>query len=75
VWVDLRHADGMLRIAVTDSGRGGARPMRPRGARPSGAGHLLNISQNPSPNPKKKINSHGNAGFWVHCAGIDLTNF
>ena len=24
VWVDLHHADGMLRIAVTDNGRGGA---------------------------------------------------
>ncbi|MEU1202227.1 sensor domain-containing protein [Streptomyces sp. NPDC005813] len=25
VWVDLHHTDGMLRIAVTDNGRGGAR--------------------------------------------------
>jgi len=25
VWIDVHHADGMLRIAVTDNGRGGAR--------------------------------------------------
>jgi signal transduction histidine kinase len=25
LWIDLHHADGMLRIAVTDNGRGGAR--------------------------------------------------
>ncbi|WP_330304048.1 MULTISPECIES: sensor domain-containing protein [unclassified Streptomyces] len=25
VWVDLHHADGLLRVAVTDNGRGGAR--------------------------------------------------
>ncbi|WEH42177.1 sensor histidine kinase [Streptomyces sp. AM 2-1-1] len=24
VWIDLHHADGMLRVAVTDNGRGGA---------------------------------------------------
>jgi signal transduction histidine kinase len=24
IWVDMRHADGLLRISVTDNGRGGA---------------------------------------------------
>ncbi|MEU4797485.1 sensor histidine kinase [Streptomyces sp. NPDC023327] len=26
VWVDVHHADGMLRVSVTDNGRGGANP-------------------------------------------------
>jgi signal transduction histidine kinase len=30
-WIDIRHTDGMLRIGVTDSGRGGADPARGSG--------------------------------------------
>jgi signal transduction histidine kinase len=26
VWLDLRHEDGMLRVVITDDGRGGADP-------------------------------------------------
>jgi signal transduction histidine kinase len=32
-WIDLRHSDGMLRIAVTDDGYGGADPGRGTGLR------------------------------------------
>jgi signal transduction histidine kinase len=30
-WIDIRHTDGMLRIGVTDNGRGGADPARGSG--------------------------------------------
>ena len=30
-WIDIRHADGMLRIGVTDNGHGGADPARGSG--------------------------------------------
>jgi signal transduction histidine kinase len=30
-WVDIRHSDGMLRVGVTDDGRGGADPRRGTG--------------------------------------------
>jgi signal transduction histidine kinase len=33
VWVDVRHSGGMLRIGVTDDGRGGADPARGTGLR------------------------------------------
>ena len=33
VWVDIRHADGMLKIGVTDDGRGGADPGHGTGLR------------------------------------------
>lgn len=33
VWIDLRHADGMLRIAITDDGHGGADASRGTGLR------------------------------------------
>ena len=33
VWVDLRHEAGMLRIVITDDGRGGADPSRGTGLR------------------------------------------
>jgi signal transduction histidine kinase len=32
-WIDIRHADGMLRIGVTDNGHGGADPARGSGLR------------------------------------------
>jgi signal transduction histidine kinase len=32
-WVDIRHEDGMLRVGVTDNGRGGADPARGTGLR------------------------------------------
>jgi signal transduction histidine kinase len=32
-WVDIRHQDGMLRMGVTDNGRGGADPARGTGLR------------------------------------------
>jgi signal transduction histidine kinase len=32
-WIDVRHADGMLRIGVSDDGRGGADPARGTGLR------------------------------------------
>ncbi len=32
-WVDIRHHDGMLRVGVTDNGRGGADPARGTGLR------------------------------------------
>jgi len=32
-WIDIRHADGMLRIGVTDNGHGGADPARGTGLR------------------------------------------
>ena len=32
-WIDIRHAGGMLRIGVTDDGRGGADPARGTGLR------------------------------------------
>ena len=32
-WVDIRHVDGMLRMGVTDNGRGGADPARGTGLR------------------------------------------
>jgi signal transduction histidine kinase len=32
-WIDIRHTDGMLRIGVTDNGRGGADPARGSGLR------------------------------------------
>ena len=32
-WVDIRHADGMLRIGVSDNGQGGADPARGTGLR------------------------------------------
>ena len=33
VWVNIRYADGMLRVGVTDDGRGGADPSRGTGLR------------------------------------------
>ncbi|MGH3119992.1 MAG: sensor histidine kinase [Streptosporangiaceae bacterium] len=33
VWIDIRHSAGMLRIGVTDDGRGGADPRRGTGLR------------------------------------------
>jgi signal transduction histidine kinase len=33
VWVDIRHSDGMLRISVTDDGRGGANAAKGTGLR------------------------------------------
>jgi signal transduction histidine kinase len=33
VWVDIRYADGMLRVGVSDDGRGGADPSRGTGLR------------------------------------------
>jgi signal transduction histidine kinase len=33
VWIDLRHGDGMLKIGVTDDGRGGADPAAGTGLR------------------------------------------
>jgi signal transduction histidine kinase len=33
VWLDLRHENGMLRIVITDDGRGGADPSRGSGLR------------------------------------------
>jgi signal transduction histidine kinase len=32
-WVDIRHVDGILRVGVTDNGRGGADPARGTGLR------------------------------------------
>ncbi|HEX6468956.1 MAG TPA: sensor histidine kinase [Streptosporangiaceae bacterium] len=32
-WIDVRHADGMLRVSVTDDGHGGADPARGTGLR------------------------------------------
>ena len=33
MWIDIRHAGGMLRIGVTDDGGGGADPARGTGLR------------------------------------------
>jgi signal transduction histidine kinase len=33
IWIDIRHDGGMLRIGVTDDGRGGADPARGTGLR------------------------------------------
>ena len=33
VWLDVRHADGMLRVSITDDGRGGADPSKGTGLR------------------------------------------
>jgi signal transduction histidine kinase len=43
-WIDIRHADGMLRIGVTDDGHGGAEPAL-KGAGEAGGGGLRGIER------------------------------